>query len=96
MNFKSFFLNVPIADWSITIRKLLMILDELKLLNGKLLTAKEVVEIMATENPIVYDSENCYNLELEVGIPDFYIICFLIIKFFFKYTNKIDNILGVF
>lgn len=75
-------------------RKLLMILDELKLLNGKLLTAKEVVEIMATENPIVYDSENCYNLELEVRIPIFN-LCFLIIKYFL-YTNKIDNILGVF
>lgn len=45
---------------------MIMIMGELKILNDKLLTAKEVVEIMAAENPIVYDSENCYNLELEV------------------------------
>lgn len=47
-------------------RKFLLLLGEFKLLDGKFLTTKEVIEIMAAENPVVFDSENAYNLELEV------------------------------
>lgn len=43
-----------------------MILNDYKLLDGKILSSKDVIEIMATDNPIVFDSENSYNLELEV------------------------------
>ncbi len=51
-----------------TIRDFLMIFNEYKLIDGKLLTTRDVIEIFASDNPIVFDSENAYNLELEVCI----------------------------
>jgi hypothetical protein len=48
-------------------RDFISILNELKLIDSKLLATRDVVEILASDNANVYDSENCYNLEFEVG-----------------------------
>lgn len=47
-------------------RGFLLVLNDYKLIDGKLLTTKDVIEILASDNAIVYDSDNSYNLELEV------------------------------
>ena len=49
-----------------TMRRFLSILNELKLIDGKTLTTKDLVNILAGDNSLVYDSENAYNLDLEV------------------------------
>lgn len=53
-------------------RKFLHILNDLKLLDSKILTSKEVIEIMASDNSIVYDANNSYNLELEITFLEFF------------------------
>jgi hypothetical protein len=42
------------------------VLNDYKLIDGKLLSSKDLIEILSSDNPIVYDSEGAYNLELEV------------------------------
>ena len=51
-----------------TVRHFLSSLNDFSLINPKILTVKEVIEIISKENPIIYDSENSYNLGLEVRI----------------------------
>ena len=53
-------------------RKLLNVLSDYKLLDGKPLTSRNVIEIMASDNPLVYDSDGCYNLELEITFLEFF------------------------
>ena len=46
---------------------MLRALHEFKLIDGKFLTTRDVIESLATDNVQVFDSENSYNLEFEVG-----------------------------
>ena len=52
-------------------REFLMVFNEYKLIDGKILSTKDIIEVFASDNPIVYDSDNSYNLELEVHIQLF-------------------------
>ncbi len=49
-----------------TMRNFMTVLNDYKLIDGKLLSSKDLIEILSSDNPIVYDSEGAYNLELEV------------------------------
>ena len=53
-------------DLSITMRVFLNVLKDLKIIDGKTLSAKDVIEILSSDNKNVYDAENAYNLEFEV------------------------------
>lgn len=55
-----------------TMRSFLNILNELKMLDGKLLSAKKVVQVMSSDNPIVFDSDNSFNLDLEMSFLEFF------------------------
>jgi hypothetical protein len=44
------------------------VLNDYKLIDDKLLTSKDIVNILSSDNPLVYDSDGAYNLELEVII----------------------------
>jgi hypothetical protein len=57
---------------SITLRRFLNILNEYKLIDATLLTTRDVVEIMASDNSLVFDSEDSYNLELEITFLEFF------------------------
>ena len=45
---------------------MLRAMHEFKLLDGKFLTTRDVIESLATDNCQVFDSDNSYNLEFEV------------------------------
>ena len=51
-------------------RRFLNTLNELKLIDPeKSISTKEVMDILATDNPLVFDADaSAYNLELEVSI----------------------------
>jgi hypothetical protein len=53
-------------DATITMRRFINVLNEFKLINSKTLTTKNVVEILAADNQLVYDFENSYYLDFEV------------------------------
>ena len=53
-------------DLSMTIRDFIVTFNEYKLIDGKILSTRDIVEVFASDNSIVYDSDNAYNLELEV------------------------------
>ena len=59
-------------DWSITLRKLLNVFNDYKLLDNKLLSPKILIEIMANDNPLVFDLDDSYNLELEITFLEFF------------------------
>ena len=61
-----------------------MVLNDYKLIDGKLLTTKDAIEILASDNAIVYDSDNSYNLELEVTNQQKYWIYYLLLNWFFN------------
>lgn len=49
-------------------RRFLGVLNQFKLIDGKLLSTRDVVEILACDNPLVFDFEDAFNLEFEVII----------------------------
>lgn len=53
-------------------RSFLNILNDLKILDGKLLTTKKVINIMSSDNSIVFDSDNSFNLDVEMSFLEFF------------------------
>jgi hypothetical protein len=49
-------------------RKFLNDLSQLKIIDGKKLKSKDVIYIVADDNPNIHDFENSYNLEYEVTL----------------------------
>lgn len=49
-------------------RNFLSILSQFKMIDGKILTTRNVVEILASDNPLVFDFDEAFNLEFEVYI----------------------------
>lgn len=47
-------------------RMFLNILNQFKLIDGKVLSSRDVIEILANDNPLVFDFDNSFNLEFEV------------------------------
>ena len=50
----------------------LNVLNEFKLLDNKTLSTKEVVRILASDNTLVFDLENAYNLDFEITFLEFF------------------------
>lgn len=68
------------GDSSITMRAFVNVLNDFKMIDKKLKT-KDVVEVLAADNQLVYDSDNAYNLEFEITFLEFFealIACALI------------------
>jgi hypothetical protein len=42
------------------------VLNDYRLIEEKFLTSKDIINILSSDNPLVYDSDGAYNLELEV------------------------------
>jgi hypothetical protein len=55
-----------------TLRKLLNILNEYKIIDSVNLSSKDIIEVMASDNSLVFDSEDSYNLELEITFLEFF------------------------
>lgn len=51
---------------TLTVRRLLNYLNELKIIDNKRLTTKDVVYIFSDDNPNIFDFDHSYNLEYEV------------------------------
>ena len=49
-----------------TMRELIYILNEFKMLSANSLRTKDVVCVLASDDENVFDAENTYNLEFEV------------------------------
>lgn len=47
-------------------------MNDFKLLDGKNLNSKMVTEVMSNDNPLVFDSDDAYNLELEITFLEFF------------------------
>ncbi|CAF0869215.1 unnamed protein product [Brachionus calyciflorus] len=72
-------------DFTLTMRDFLGLLNDFKILDAKLLSTREIIEVMSSDNPIVYDSENAYNLDLEITFLEFFEI---LIGCALKYNTK--------
>ncbi len=59
-------------DSTITVRSVVNILNDLKIISHKKLTTKEVVRIFSVDNPYVFDSKDSYNLDIEVVLTFFF------------------------
>lgn len=44
----------------------LNVLNQFKLIDGKILSTRDVIEILASDNPLVFDFDEAFNLEFEV------------------------------
>ena len=47
-------------------RMFLSILSQFKLIDNKTLSTREVIEILASDNPLVFDFDDAFNLNFEV------------------------------
>ncbi len=63
-------------DHTITMRMFLSILSQFKLIDSKTLSTREVIEILASDNPLVFDFDDAFNLDFEVCISLFFRIFF--------------------
>lgn len=54
-------------DSTITMRRFINVLNEFKLIDKKTLSTKDIVEVLAADNQLVYDFDNSYNLDFEVN-----------------------------
>ena len=63
-------------DSTLTMRDLLIALNNFKLIDGVTLKSRDVIESLAADNQNVFDMDNSYNLEYEVKL--------LFLSFFFK------------
>ncbi|XP_052776085.1 radial spoke head 10 homolog B-like isoform X2 [Mya arenaria] len=61
----------PPNDAAFKMREFLYMIKDLKLINNDL-TAKDVIEVMAKDDPNVSDGEGSYNLELEMCFLEFF------------------------
>jgi len=61
-------------DPSITMRGFINVMNDFKLVDRKNLTTKNLIEILASDNQLVYDFENSYYLDFEVLSFEFYFI----------------------
>jgi len=53
-------------------RMFLSILSQFKLIDSKTLSTREVIEILASDNPLVFDFDDAFNLDFEVCISLFF------------------------
>ncbi|XP_060605210.1 radial spoke head 10 homolog B-like isoform X2 [Ruditapes philippinarum] len=61
----------PPNDNSFKMREFLYMMKDLKLVNNDL-TPKDVIDVLAYDDPNVADGEGCYNLELEMSFLEFF------------------------
>ena len=59
------------GDSSITMRAFINVLNDFKLIDRALKT-RDIVEILASDNQLVYDFDNSYNLEFEITFLEFF------------------------
>ena len=58
--------NVEPYDSTLTMRDLLVALNNFKLIDGVTLKSRDVIESLAADNENVFDMDNSYNLDYEV------------------------------
>ena len=51
-------------------REFMLMLGDLKLVDGKIISSKDIVDVLSCDNALVCDASGCYNLELEVTYFD--------------------------
>jgi hypothetical protein len=56
----------PLDDMTMRMRDFISMLKAYELINSKSLCTKDVIKILAFDDPNVQDAEGCFNLELEV------------------------------
>ena len=60
----------PPNDRTLTMREFMLMLGDLKLVDGKIISSKDIVDVLSCDNALVCDASGCYNLELEVTYFD--------------------------